>query len=71
MSETEQQITIGPRDAAWIVREDGKMNLIMSKHGEDVPIPQEQILLMGCAMGCEDERPHEVVGKILSEKQPG
>lgn len=67
MSETEQQIAIGPRDAAWIAREDGKMDLIMPKHGEDVPIPQEQVLLMGCAMGCEDER----LGKILSEKQPG
>lgn len=71
MSETEQQITLGPKDAAWIIREDGKMDLIMPKHGEDVPIPEEQMLLLACAMACEDERLHEVVGKILSEKQPG
>ena len=70
MSGTSQQITIGPKDAAWIVREDGKMELIMPTHGEDVPIPEEQMLLIGCAAGCRDERLHDLVGEILCEKMP-
>jgi hypothetical protein len=70
MSGTSQQITIGPKDAAWIVREDGKMELIMPTHGEDVPIPDEQMLLIGCAAGFRDERLHDLVGEILCEKMP-
>jgi hypothetical protein len=71
MSGDSQQITIGPKDAAWIVREDGRMELITPTPGDDdVPIPDEQMLLIGCAAGFKDERLHDLVGLILSEKMP-
>jgi len=70
MSGTSQQITIGPKDAAWIVREDGKMEVIMPTHGEDVPIPEEQMLLIGCAAGCRDERLHGSGGRNPLREMP-
>ena len=32
-------------------------------------IPEDQIVLIGCAAGFQDERLREMVGQILSEKQ--
>ena len=64
-----QVITIGPKDAAWIARENGEMELIMPKLGEIEVIPEHQIVLIGCAAGFQDERLRELAVQLLSEKQ--
>ena len=69
MSGTSQQITIGPKDAAWIVRENGEMELMMPKLEELQAVPENQIVLIGCAAGFQDDRLRELAVKILSEKQ--
>lgn len=64
-----QVITIGPKDAAWIVRENGEMELIMPKLEELEEIPENQIVLIGCAAGFQEDRLRELAVQLLSEKQ--
>ena len=63
-----QHITLGPKDAVWIVPEKGEMRLVMPQYGEDVEIPEDQMLLIGCAAAFKDERLRELVWKLFEEK---
>ncbi len=63
------RITLGPKDAAFVVREDGKLNLILPSREDDDEVPDDELALSTFAAAFHDDRVRELLWKILIENR--
>jgi hypothetical protein len=63
------RITLGPKDAAFVVREDGKLNLILPSREDDDEVPDDELALSAFAAAFHDDRVRELLWKILIENR--
>jgi hypothetical protein len=63
------RITLGPKDSAFVLREDGKLSLVLPSRDHDEEIPDDELALTAFAAGFHDDRVREVLWKILNEKR--
>ena len=63
------EISLGPRDAAFVLREDGKMNLVLPSRDDDEEVPEDELALIAFAGGFHDDRVREVLWTILKENR--
>ena len=63
------RITLGPKDAAFVLREDGKMNLFLPSRDDSEEIPDDELALTAFAAAFHDDRVREVLWKILNENR--
>ena len=65
----ETNVTLGPMDAAFVLREDGKMELILPSRDDDEEVPEDELALVAFAGGFHDDRVRQVLWTILQESR--
>ena len=68
---TPTRIDLAPGDAAFVIRGNGGLELIMPDADADDPMPPSHVMLTGFAVGFEDERLRDVLARIIEERRIG
>lgn len=63
------RLNLGPKDAAFVLRENGEVKLVLPQRDGNEAVPADEVALVGFATAFRDDRVRELLGQILREKQ--
>ncbi|MGA7178893.1 MAG: hypothetical protein WBX11_04805 [Thiobacillaceae bacterium] len=63
------QLKLGPKDAAFVLREGGGVKLVLPQRDGNEEVPPDEVALVGFAAAFRDDRVRDLPGQILREKQ--
>lgn len=63
------RLKLGPKDAAFVLREDGEVKLVLPQRGGNEQVPPDEVALAAFAAAFRDDRVRDLLGQVLREKQ--
>jgi len=66
-SNTPIQIDLGSHDAAFVLRADGELELIVPRRADDERVPEDEVALIAFATKFRDERLRELLSELLEK----